>query len=97
MQNPLTERRPEATYRLIKMPLFDEPSKTLYAVQIFDVGRPVEDSRMCLYRFDLLPQWLQAAVAALDVAGSGHVVAGVGKKVGQAYWFPPEGVDAGFL
>ena len=38
------------------------------------------------YSLETLPQWLQDAIRALDVAGPGYGVNGLGKRVGNTYW-----------
>lgn len=38
------------------------------------------------YSLEALPQWLQEAIRALDVAGAGYGVNGLGKRVGDTYW-----------
>lgn len=48
-----------------------------------DEARPLLDS---LVRDDLLPDWVHEYMRTLDVAGSGHSVPGVGKKIGSVYW-----------
>ena len=38
------------------------------------------------YSLETLPQWMQDAIRALDVAGAGYGVNGLGKRVGDTYW-----------
>lgn len=93
MQSLPNERDPGATYRIArhKMPA---PCRDMYSIAVFGgVFGEYEDK---LYRFDLLPQWMQDAVAVLDTAGSGIGVLGLGRKIGGSYWIGA-GLDTGDL
>lgn len=43
-----------------------------------------------VYRFDVLPDWIQDAIRMLDAAGVGYPVDGLGRKVGDTYWVEAE-------
>lgn len=69
------------TYRLV--PLEDD----LYRITVYPRGpAPVHEAT---YRFDMFPAWAQDGIRMLDTAGPGHVVLGVGIKIGTNYWFEP--------
>jgi hypothetical protein len=43
-----------------------------------------------VYRFDVMPDWMQDAIRMLDAAGDGHPVNGLGRRVGGVYWVEAE-------
>lgn len=81
MQNLPSKRDPKTTYKLERLSL-GQNQEPLYGVAFFGtvVYLPT------IYRFDILPQWMQDAVATLDTAGAGVDVVGIGRKVGNTYW-----------
>jgi hypothetical protein len=73
----------ETTYRAV--PLGDD----LYRVTVYPRGPAAVVEAM--YRFDMLPPWMQDAIKLLDTAGAGYKVPNIGMKIGTNYWI--EAVD----
>ena len=88
------EQDPETTYK-VERDAYDPPvNGYFYKVTTFPEF-PTDFSADKLssypyvygwYSLETLPQWLQDAIRALDVAGPGYGVNGLGKRVGNTYW-----------
>lgn len=89
MQNLPSERNPDTAYRVVQIQVSGEGP--LYGVIVFPIGGATS-SKEQFYRFDVLPQWIQDAIAALDTAGPNVGVPGLGRKIGSTFWIG-EGLD----
>lgn len=78
-----SKRDPDTVYRIVSVRVSDEES--LYGVVVFPTGSHAS-SKEQFYRFDVLPQWMQDAIATLDTAGPNVGVPGLGRKIGSTYW-----------
>lgn len=90
MQN-LPSKRGLGAYRISRGRMPD--GEYVYSITSFteeNMGHAMSDFNC--YRFDVLPDWIQNAIATLDTAGSNVGVPGLGRKVGNAYWIG-EGLD----
>lgn len=83
MQSLPTERNTQTIYRVDRSELHYE-NQTLYTVSVFAESLPPVTKTTC--RFDMLPQWMQDAIAMLDTAGKGVTVPNVGRRIGDTYW-----------
>jgi hypothetical protein len=63
-------------------------TKNFYEVKYYAETQPVQEVRG-FYCWETLPEWLKNCMAALDAAGAGHTVPGVGHKLEGAYWIGP--------
>lgn len=92
MQNPLNERNSVGTYRITRVPMPKPDEYDLYVLHVYvtDNAQPLQANGT--YRFDVLPQWIQDAIAALDTAGPNVGVPGLGRKIGSTFWIG-EGLD----
>lgn len=80
------ERDPDVHYRVAR----DTGSITpdFYEVKYYAATQPVQEIRG-FYCWETLPEWLKNCMAALDAAGPGHTVPGVGHKLESTYWVCP--------
>lgn len=89
-----TTPQPDTTYKFAKVDMsayfhVNEMDNVPHWV-VTTIGPDVDTSLKMvldkLIRGDLLPDWVHEYMRTLDVAGSGHSVPGVGKKIGSVYW-----------
>ena len=88
------EQDPETTYKVERDAGIYPVDKYFYKVTTFpefsaDFSADKLSSSPYIYGWyslETLPQWLQDAIRALDVAGAGYGVNGLGKRVGDTYW-----------
>lgn len=96
MQSPLSKRNSAITYRISRVSMPKPDEYDLYVLQVYVVGDEQPSQANGTYRFDMLPQWMQDAIAALDVAGPGVGVPNIGRKIGSTFWIG-EGLDGVLL
>lgn len=78
-----SERDPDTAYRVYQAQFND--NEFMYGVTVFS-KEGASTAPEILYRFDMLPQWMQDAIATLDTAGPNVGVPGLGRKIGSTYW-----------